>query len=87
MQDLEAQRKLLEQIISIETKIALNKLSSNSAEEVAEKFSHRIVQKILDPLIMSLKESIEIEYDPALSQKQYLDNYYNKFNRPSDHVS
>jgi len=49
--------------------------------------SHRIVQKILDPLVIDLKESVDVDYDPVKSQKEYLDNYYNKFNRPSDHVS
>jgi len=87
MQDSQAQRKLLEQIIYIETEIAKNKLGKCNPEHIIELMSHRIVQKILDPLVIDLKESVDVDYDPVKSQKEYLDNYYNKFNRPSDHVS
>lgn len=83
----EHEQAWIEQIRQTELELALKKLPTQPVQQVLEFMTHRIVQKILDPLTIDLKENVEVNYDSVKSRQEYLDNYYNKFNRPSDHVS
>jgi|LakMenE01Jun11ns_1017448.scaffolds.fasta_scaffold8708313_1 hypothetical protein len=54
---------------------------------VMESMSLRMQQKIMHPIVKTIKESSKRVYDSELSQKNYRENYLNKTKPVADHVS
>lgn len=54
---------------------------------VMEAMSLRIQQKIMHPILKTIRDSSKISYDSELSQKNYKENYLDKAQPVADHVS
>lgn len=54
---------------------------------VMESMSLRIQQKIMHPIIKTIRESNKTPYDSEMSQKKYKENYLNRTQPVADHVS
>ena len=80
------EQEWIEEIRLFELKLATSRLKNAPFEQIIEQMSHRLVNKIIHPLTKHLSESQTIEYDPVKSKQEYMDNYFNKFNRPADHI-
>ena len=82
----EHEQEWIKTIVQQETELILKKLNNTDPEKLLELLSHRIVQKITHPLTVHLNEREICEYDPVKSKQEYMDNYFNKFSRPADHI-
>jgi hypothetical protein len=56
-------------------------------DDVMESMSKKISQKLLHPLIESIKESHPNNYDPLIARKNYEENYLGKINPVADHMN
>ena len=82
----EHEQEWIKTIVQQETELILKKLNNTDPEKLLELLSHRIVKKIIHPLTVHLNEREMSEYDAVKSKLEYMENYYNKFKRPADHI-
>ncbi|NBP00012.1 MAG: hypothetical protein EBU90_07750 [Proteobacteria bacterium] len=86
-QDIESLQLWLEEAREIELALAQNHLQQGKDPyEVLEKFSNRLVQKMLYPCFNLIKLNVVKDYDPQRSQREYKENYLDSVGPKSDHV-
>jgi hypothetical protein len=66
----------------------LNKklVNNDNIESLLENFSHRLLNKYLDPIYQSIYLDYESDYDPTASLNWYTTNYLDKINPKPDHI-
>jgi hypothetical protein len=68
--------------------VALQRIANGeNVDDVMESMSKKISQKLLHPLIESIKESHPNNYDPLISKESYKKNYLDKTNPTADHMN
>lgn len=82
----EHEQEWIRNVVQKETELIIKKLNNHDPQQLIELLSHRIVKKIIHPLTVHLNDCEIAEYDPVKSRQEYMDNYFNKFNRQADHV-
>jgi glutamyl-tRNA reductase len=66
---------------------AKNKLlASNEYAKILEDFSHRLINKYLDPIYQSIYLEYASDYDKVISNNSYRSNYLNKNKPKADHI-
>lgn len=83
----ETYEQWLERVQKYEYELALEKISKGvPVDEVMERMSRNITQKMLHPIFVELRNIPVDEAAFALSKKQYADYYIKKVPRAADHI-
>lgn len=84
----ESYEQWVERVRLFEYGMALQKIAKGeNIETVLDEMSKRISQKLLHPLIETIKDSYQIDYDPLIARKNYEENYLKYSNRVADHMN
>ena len=84
----ETYEQWVEKVRLFEYGVALQRIAKgDDVDIVLESMSKKINQKLLHPLIESIKKSCQIDYDPLIARKQYEEKYLRKTNRVADHMN
>lgn len=76
-----------ESVQKYELDYALKQLAAGAdVNTVMEAMSYRIQKKLLHPIILAIKESHQIEYDPVKAREDYF-KQFGDAPRPADHVT
>lgn len=55
-------------------------------DQVLEKMSYRLLQKLMNPIYEQIRNTTHVEYDIEASKKEYAEKYLNNQQPVADHV-